>query len=306
MVLGLLCIGIVLLAQTAGKKIQLANNEILFTATLEDRHIGTYWMDIAHGLFYRLPNKNFIETQPVWSPDGKQIAYVSAFSRGNIIGRSIYVQDTESMTVRPLIDDPIAEFSPAWSPDGRFIAYGTSRFDGSPELMVTDVQARTSRRLTDNRHSDNHPTWSPDGRFIAYAADPTFPGNTEIDVIDLQSGAVRPLVSTPNRETNPAWSPDGRYILYVADLANLGIYVWDMLQNQAHLIYPTLPLGPNPPGWSADSRFIIFADNSLSGRTGIFQLEIAPCLQRLPACLPQRLTVTPGLFSVPQWRPNLP
>jgi TolB protein len=299
---GSLCL--VPLAQFAGREVTLANNEILFTATLAGRQIDTYWMDIVHGLTYRPTDRDFVETQPTWSPDGKQIAYVSAFSRGTIIGRTIYIQNIETMTVHLLIDDPIAEYSPAWSPDGRFIAYGSSRYDGTPELMLTEVQSGLTRRLTKNHYNDNHPTWSPDGRYLAFATDPFAPGNSDIDILDLQTGDIRPLVSTSDREFNPAWSPDGRYILYITDRSKHGIYVWDMFEAHSNLIYPTQPLGPDAPDWSPDGRYIIYADTLPESRTGIFQLDVEACLRQLNSCLPQPITVTPGLYSVPRWRPH--
>ena len=126
----------------------------------------------------------------------------------------------------------------------------------------------------------------------------------DIVVLDLQTGDIRPLVSTSDREFNPAWSPDGRYILYVADRLKHGIYVWDMLRAQSDLIYPTQPLGSYAPDWSSDSRYIIYADTILASRTGIFRLDVDACIRRLDSCLPQRLTVTPGLYSVPHWRPR--
>lgn len=294
------------LLQIAGQEIKHADNEILFTATLEDRHIETYWMDLAHGLTFRPTDREFVETQPTWSPDGNQIAYISAFSRDKIIGRTIYIQDILTMTVRRLLTEPISEYSPAWSPDGRFIAYGTSRFDGSPELMLADVQTGATRRLTNNQHSDNHPAWSPDGRFIAFTSDPTSRGNLDIDVLDLQTGDIRPIVATTDREYNPAWSPDGRYILYIADRFKHGIYVWDRLQSQSYLIYATLPLGPDAPDWSSDSRYILYADSFPAARTSIFRLNVDACIQQLPTCVPQRLTTTPGTYSVARWRPITP
>ena len=61
--------------------------------------------------------------QPVWSPDGRQIAFVSQRD-GNY---EIYVMNADGSNQTSLTQNPVSDEQPVWSPDGRqiaFVSYG--------------------------------------------------------------------------------------------------------------------------------------------------------------------------------------
>ena len=181
--------------------------------------------------------------QPVWSPDGKQIAFTlyspGKFYKGagyNYCG--IYVMDADgSGTPRKLATGPGCAFSPAWSPDGKQIAYtngeGLDETGGSDTTDVYVVNASGEeggtdqpRALTDSAPGTaGGPSWSPDGTEIAF----TYAGNyvngkggiykMNADGSGKTPVALSQRIKTKEGEwdfkTTPVWSPDGDQIAYV-------------------------------------------------------------------------------------------
>jgi Tol biopolymer transport system component len=90
---------------------------------------------------------------PVWSPDGRRIAFVS--SRGGAHG--IYVMSADGSHVRTLVRNVGKEPFPAWSPDGRKIAF-TGRTEN---IYVINTDGGGLQRLTRSPMADWAPVWSP-------------------------------------------------------------------------------------------------------------------------------------------------
>jgi TolB protein len=116
---------------------------------------------------------------PTWSPDGRQIAYVSFETR---LPR-IYIQDLYSGERRQLPGFSGINSSPVWSPDGRRMAMVLSR-DGAPNIYVIDLQTEQLTQLTDHPRAETEPSWTPDGRHVVFTSDRT--GQPQIYQTDLQ------------------------------------------------------------------------------------------------------------------------
>ena len=80
--------------------------------------------------------------EPVWSPDGRRIAFVSRRD-GNA---EIYVMNADGSGKRNLTRNPARDASPSWSPDGRRIAFVSDR-DGRLETHVVNADGSGQRRL---------------------------------------------------------------------------------------------------------------------------------------------------------------
>lgn len=109
-----------------------------------------------------------MERDPVWSPDGKFIAYFSDES-GEY---ELHLEDQTGIgEVKKLkIGDKPAFFSsPVWSPDSKKIAYN----DNHVNLWVLDIEKGTNSKIDSNTFADLDdvlsPAWSPDSKWIAYA-----------------------------------------------------------------------------------------------------------------------------------------
>lgn len=143
------------------------------------------------------------DEQPVWSPDGKKIAYLSM--KGNEFG--LFVIDAQGGQPAKVAEltRRFRLASPTWSPDSRRIAYCR---DG--ELWVAAVGQGEPVRLAQEGW---YPAWSPDGgRFAAFVRLP----KGELVLLTDQGKAEKTLVSGVVAFGQIAWSPDGKRILFKA------------------------------------------------------------------------------------------
>ena len=107
----------------------------------------------------RLTNNPSDDLSPSWSPDGKQIAFMSDRDGHFMNGWStseIYVMDADGGNPQNLTNNRHADWSPSWSPNGKRIIFCSDR-DGNAEIYVMDADGRNPQNLTNNRHADYSP-----------------------------------------------------------------------------------------------------------------------------------------------------
>src|SRR5690349_14039472 len=133
-----------------------------------------------------------------WSPDGKQIVFVS-----NISGRNnLWVVPAHGGWPVQLTVSEQRQAQPAWSPNGRWIAY-ISDYHGDEQWDIFIVSPSTGEtmNLTSTRQiSEEQPTWSPDGRKLAYMVKPKTSPTFEIDVLDFLTRDVHHLTTNTPKE----------------------------------------------------------------------------------------------------------
>jgi len=166
----------------------------------------------------------FINSSGSWSPDGKQLAFITFVQGDNEI--SILDVDSRNIVRRIAVEGISAIVNPAWSPDGRTIAFAGLE-GGISDLYLLDLETGDVTQLTDDRYTVLQPTWSPDGRTIAYVTDRGTDG-TDFSVLkygEMRIGLID--VETRDIETihpfgdalhhNPQFSPDGRSVFFISD-----------------------------------------------------------------------------------------
>ena len=162
-----------------------------------------------------------IHEHPVFSPDGKALAYY-----GGTYGRlQVYLVGADGAGERPLTCAKGNHTQPSFSPDGRHVWMRWQASNEAPwalvRVSVDDPSARDVV-LADRRTSFKHPSVSPDGRTLAWFSDALTPGNFHLWKAPLDGKALgRPVRLTDDRERNdchPTWSPDGRSIAFHAYL----------------------------------------------------------------------------------------
>jgi tricorn protease len=149
---------------------------------------------------------------PVWSPDGKQIAWFN--DQGGEYG--LVIADQEGRN-RRRIDIPGNTFyyTPAWAPDGSKIAFTDTDFRVRiVELAsgrVTDVDGED---YADPRRSID-PLWSPDSRYIAYAKRMANLFRA-VMVHDTRTGETHQLTDAMADAVTPVWDASGKYLYFLA------------------------------------------------------------------------------------------
>ncbi|PLW84448.1 Tol-Pal system beta propeller repeat protein TolB [Kineobactrum sediminis] len=145
---------------------------------------------------------------PSWSPDGKEIAYVS-FETSR---PAIFRQDLASGAREQLTNFRGLNSAPAWSPDGNTMAMVLSK-DGNPDIYLMDLGTRRLTRITRHYAIDTEPTWMPDGNALLFTSDRG--GRPQIYRYDLRSGATTRVTFEGSYNARPRMAQDGRNLVLV-------------------------------------------------------------------------------------------
>ena len=146
---------------------------------------------------------------PAWSPDGKQLAYVSFDKRKPVV----VTQDLLSGARREVANFRGSNSAPAWSNDGQMLAVTLSRDTGS-QLYLVDRNGAIVRRLTTSSAIDTEPAFAPDGVGIYFVSDRG--GGPQIYRTTLNGGNAERVTFGGNYNITPAISPDGRTLAYIS------------------------------------------------------------------------------------------
>jgi TolB protein len=223
------------------------------------------YRSLADGRIRQLTHNDVEDDQPVWSPDGRRIAFVSTRD-GNA---EVFVVDADGSDLVQVTDTAttpdgaeVRNDSPAWSPDGRTLAFTSNRDDPEGEVYRVAADGTRLQRLTTNPFvTDNAPAWSPDGRYLVYAVMPPA-DDADLHRMRPDGSRIRQLTDTPDvDESTPEYSPDGRTIAFSR---------FDLLADERDLATmratggPARPLTGEPdrddwyPRWTADGRQVAF------------------------------------------------
>jgi serine/threonine protein kinase len=169
----------------------------------DGRNDDIWILEPARGGTRRLTFDPSMHQTPMWSPDGKQILFVT--------GGGLYLKNVDGSGS----EENVADFGPNlqvnawdWSRDGRSVLVRKSN-----ELWYLSLPERVVKPLLQAKWTVRNAQFSPDGRWMAYASNET--GNTEIYVSPFPSGHSKWQVSNAGGQ-EPRWRQDGRELFYVS------------------------------------------------------------------------------------------
>lgn len=154
-----------------------------------------------------------VEFGPVWSPDGKTVAFTRSAADPGL--SQIYVLDRSTGGQRQLTHLPGQNYAPSFSPTGDRIAFvhgehgrfhiEIAALDGT---LLADLSARTGH------NADFDPAWSPTADEIAFSRRAPG-GHYDIWTTQVATPTERRLTTARLEDSSPAWSPDGRQLAFV-------------------------------------------------------------------------------------------
>jgi serine/threonine-protein kinase len=170
--------------------------------------------DLQRGVPTQLTFEGAWNSQPVWSPDGKRIAYQStAAGQFNIF---LTAADGTGAPER-LQTSATLQRPGSWSPDGEYLAYVEVTLEEQHDIWILPMEepGREPVPFLTTEFDEISPRFSADGRWIAYASDES--GRFEIYVRQFLPGsdgeAIRKRVSRDGG-WQPVWSRDGKELFY--------------------------------------------------------------------------------------------
>jgi dipeptidyl aminopeptidase/acylaminoacyl peptidase len=206
-----------------------------------------------------------------WSPDGKQIAFVSATAGPE----------------RDANGDPMVITRYLYKPTA---SEGLTRFNDNRRLhiFIADVASGSVTQLTAGNYYEHSIEWSPTGDRIVFVSnhevDPDRFFNYDIFTVDVATRTITPLTQTKNAEYHPAWSPDGKQIAYLGTtrpltssettMENTHLWLMNADGSNRHEMRESLDDRQGPPRWSADSRFLLFTVQE-RGETHLYRIPAA-------------------------------
>jgi Tol biopolymer transport system component/DNA-binding winged helix-turn-helix (wHTH) protein len=151
---------------------------------------------------------NTRNTQPAFSPDGKQIAY-AAYDAANHL--QIWTMNADGRNKTQITSGEQC-FSPSWFPDGKRIAFRSERGNQINVSSVT-IEGAKVKNLFELDHSTNVVRLSPDGRQFAFSSTRNG-GVANIWLSSTDGSEQKQLTFDKIRAGFPTWSPDGKWIIF--------------------------------------------------------------------------------------------
>ncbi len=162
-------------------------------------------LDLSRGVRTRLTFGPVANTSPVWSPDGKWIAYASPRT-----GRfNLYRKPSDGSGAEELLLTDDQGIDPSdWSHDGKYLIYTRGGPTGQTWALPLQGERKPSMVLSRGAFAK----FSPDGRWLAYTSDES--GAFEVYVVAFGGGQAKYQVSA-NAGQLPRWSRDGKELYFL-------------------------------------------------------------------------------------------
>jgi Tol biopolymer transport system component len=243
---------------------------------------GSIWvMPATGGSAKRITDIFNDARQPVWSPDGKTIAFF-AYRDG---GYDLWAISPDGSNQHQLTKGAFDDREPVFSHDGTHIAFSSDR--GSPlgsdiNIFVLDLRSGEIRQLTRNPAEDTMPSWSPDDGRISFVS--TRESGQGVWAVDANGGEERRLVTSGARIDAASWGPGGEVLAHGVD----GTKGW--LQIDGKSFTGDEHVFPFRPSFLSKTEFFYTADGKIKKR------DLSGTVQTIPFTATLEVTPVDGTY----------
>lgn len=226
---------------------------------------------------------------PAWSPDGKQLAYVSFEARKPIV----YVHTVATGRRRAVANFRGNNSAPAFSHDGKRLAVALSR-EGSTQIFLINTDGSGVQRFSRSLAIDTEPVFSPDGRYLYFTSDRG--GSPQIYRQPLEGGSAQRVTFNGNYAVSAAINPQGTQLSYITRVGGrFRVAIMDLQTGQERIL--TGNEFDESPCFSPNGRIICYA--SERGRKGVLATVSTD------GVVSAWLTAASGDIREPTWGPLL-
>ena len=225
---------------------------------------------------------------PVWSPDGKRLAYVSFENKKPVV----YVHSLVDGKRHVVANFKGSNSAPAWAPDGNRLVVVLSR-EGGSQLFLINADGSGVRRLASSPAIDTEPRFTPDGQSIYFTSDRG--GTPQVYRMPASGGEPQRITFEGSYNVSPRISPDGKTIAYITRNAagQFRVALLDLSSRQVQIL--TDSDRDESPSFSPNGRMIMLA--TVINERGVLSAVSAD------GRVKQRLSATAGDVREPAWGP---
>lgn len=277
---------------------------IAFWAVDLDGHRDVWTGPADGGQAVRITRDEYLNWNPVWSPDGAWLYFCSNRSGSSAIWRVPIRESTGEARGAPELIRIPAPYAGhlSFSRDGRRLAYvhqvttgrlGTVRFDPVRERVISEP-----KEITQSSKGAARPALSPDGKWLAFNSTEQ---QEHLFVVGADGSGLRQLTHGDHRNRGPRWSPDGKQLAFFSTRSG-DWEIWTVEVDGGGLRQVTALAGQNVawPVWSPDGKvlaYTIFGVNTFLVEAG------KPWTAQSPRKLPP-MTEPAQLFNGWSWSPD--
>lgn len=222
-----------------------------------------------------ISGEGFANLFPVYSPDGKYVAYCSNKGFDYFGTSSIYVMNLADSTEKDIADGVTSELS--WSSDGQYLLYAKETrynhfWNSLYDLYTYNLKTGKEVRLTHSLRA-RYPSLSHNDKKVVYVAGTDGTLNLYEADIDLAAGKISHIVQLTHFDKGqqiygPRWSNDGTKISFSYSYsASRRIGIYDFADSSYHFVTPEGQDSRNA-AWVENDSSIVFS----SDRSGIFNI----------------------------------
>lgn len=173
-----------------------------------------FYMSIDGSNLVQVTANPYADYHPRFSPDFKQIVYVSYCT--DTESAEIFISNVDGTDIKRLTENEFSDADPCFTPDGSKIIFGSERPESS--IYIMNMDSLDMMKIKDSEtgsYSDYCPVISPDGKRILFASGRTH--SDEIYIMDLDGSNLESLTSEEGWDGRPSFSTDGTKIVFTSD-----------------------------------------------------------------------------------------
>jgi dipeptidyl aminopeptidase/acylaminoacyl peptidase len=259
------------LVQVSGAEISPDGKQVIYTRSelkkwSDNKRVSSIWIANSDGTDHRQLLTSDKDRSPVWSPDGRYVAFLStrdqAENNRDAPGAQIWLLRTSGLgEATKLSEQKTAVRSIKWADDSTRIFFTAEEEDPHKDarknsigdgifvdegpngqsrgsysnLWVIAIADKQSRQLTKGTNFISDFVPSPDGKRVVYTTRPNNQRNrqnlAEVFIVEADTAATTQLTKNEAPENNLAWAPDGKAVTYVAPSDK----TWELAQGNLYI-----------------------------------------------------------------------